>query len=147
MPLYRQEKDWKEYGAAVSRTTLANWIIYSAEHYFRPLYDYFHRQLLQRKFLMADETRVQVLKEPGRSAESQSFMWLYRTGEDGLPVILLYGYTPKRSGDNAADFLDGFQGYLETDGYQGYNKVSGIKRCSCWAHIRRYFVDAIPKGK
>lgn len=96
---------------------------------------------------MADETRVQVLKEPGRSAESQSFMWLYRTGEDGIPVILLYGYTPTRSGDNAADFLDGFQGYLETDGYQGYNKVSGIKRCSCWAHIRRYFVDAIPKGK
>ena len=133
MPLYRQEKDWKEYGAAVSRTTLANWIIYSAGHYFRPLYDYFHRQLLLREFLMADETRVQVLKEPGRSAESQSFMWLYRTGEDGLPVILLYGYTPTRSGDNAADFLDGFQGYLETDGYQGYNKVSGIKRCSCWA--------------
>ena len=147
MPLYRQEKDWKEYGAAVSRTTLANWIIYSAGHYFRPLYDYFHRQLLLREFLMADETRVQVLREPGRSAESQSFMWLYRTGEDGLPVILLYGYTPTRSGDNAADFLDGFQGYLETDGYQGYNKVSGIKRCSCWAHIRRYFVDAIPKGK
>ena len=85
MPLYRQEKDWKEYGAAVSRTTLANWIIYSAGHYFRPLYDYFHRQLLLREFLMADETRVQVLKEPGRSAESQSFMWLYRTGEDGLP--------------------------------------------------------------
>ena len=108
---------------------------------------YFHRQLLQREFLMADETRVQVLKEPGRSAESQSFMWLFRTGEDGQPVILLYGYTPTRSGNNAADFLDGFQGYLETDGYQGYNKVSGIKRCSCWAHIRRYFVDAIPKGK
>ena len=96
---------------------------------------------------MADETRVQVLKEPGRSAESQSFMWLFRTGEDGQPAILLYGYTPTRSGNNAADFLDGFQGYLETDGYQGCNKVSGIKRCSCWAHIRRYFVDAIPKGK
>lgn len=55
LPLYRQEKDWKEYGAAISRTTLANWIIYSAEHYFRPLYDYFHRQLLLREFLMADE--------------------------------------------------------------------------------------------
>ena len=147
LPLYRQEKDWKEYGAAISRTTLANWIIYSAEHYFQPLHDYFHRQLLQREFLMADETRVQVLKESGRSAESQSFMWLFRTGEDGQPTILLYGYTPTRSGSNAADFLNGFRGYLETDGYQGYNKVSGIKRCSCWAHIRRYFVDAIPKGK
>ena len=147
IPLNEEDNICPVCGAAVSRTPLANWIIYSAEHYFRSLYDYFHRQLLLREFLMADETQVQVLKELGRSVESQSFMWLYRTREDGLPVILLYGYTPTRSGDNAADFLDGFQGYLETDGYQGYNKVSGIKRCSCWAHIRRYFVDAIPKGK
>ena len=28
LPLYRQEKDWKQYGAQISRTTLANWIIY-----------------------------------------------------------------------------------------------------------------------
>lgn len=31
-------------------------------------------------------------------------------------------------------------------GYTGYNKVKGIKRCACYAHIRRYFNDAIPKG-
>lgn len=74
-------------------------------------------------------------------------MWLFRSGEDGLPVIILYGYTPTRSGDNAAEFLQGFQGYLEADGYQGYNKVPGIRRCSCWSHIRRYFIDAVPKGK
>lgn len=147
MPLYRQEKDWKQYGVAVSRTTLANWIIHCAEQYFRPVYDHLHRQLLERSFLMADETRVQVLKEPGRSAESDSFMWLFRSGEDGLPVIVLYGYTPTRNGDHAQNFLEGFKGYLETDGYQGYNKVNGVKRCSCWAHIRRYFIDAIPKGK
>ena len=147
MPLYRQEKDWKQYGAEISRTTLANWIIYCAQHYFQPVYDYFHRELLKRSFLMGDETRVQVLNEPERRPQSQSFMWLFRSGEDGLPVIILYGYSPTRSGDNAVKFLDGFSGYLETDGYQGYNKVPGIKRCSCWAHIRRYFIDAIPKGK
>ena len=44
-------------------------------------------------------------------------------------------------------FLQGFSGYLETDGYQGYNNLPDIKRCSCWAHVRRYFTDAIPKGK
>ena len=147
MPLYRQEKDWKQYGAEISRTTLANWIIYCAQHYFQPVYDYFHRELLKRSFLMGDETRVQVLNEPERRPQFQSFMWLFRSGEDGLPVIILYGYSPTRSGDNAVKFLDGFSGYLETDGYQGYNKVPGIKRCSCWAHIRRYFIDAIPKGK
>ena len=147
MPLYRQEKDWKQYGAAVSRTTLANWIICCSQNYFQPVYDYLHRLLLQRNFAMADETRIQVLNEPERRAQTQSFMWVFRSGEDGLPTIILYGYTPTRNGDNAAEFLNGFEGYLETDGYQGYNKVPGIKRCSCWAHIRRYFIEAIPKGK
>ena len=147
MPLYRQEKDWKQYGARISRATLANWIIYCSQKYFQPLYDYFHRELLKRSFAMADETRVQVLKEPDRRPQTQSFMWVFRSGEDGLPTIILYGYTPTRNGDNAAGFLAGYSGYLMTDGFQGYNKVPNVRRCSCWAHIRRYFIDAVPKGK
>jgi transposase len=43
LPLYRQEKDWKQYGAQISRTTLANWIVYCSRNYFQPMYDYFHR--------------------------------------------------------------------------------------------------------
>ena len=74
-------------------------------------------------------------------------MWVYRTGEDGLPPIILYGYSETRAGDNAKNFLNGFKGYLECDGYQGYNKVPDIKRCSCWAHVRRYLIDAIPKER
>ena len=59
-------------------------------------------------------------------------MWLFRSGEDGLPPIVLYHYTETRARYNAVDFLDGFSdGYLETDGYQGYNNLSGIRRCSC----------------
>ena len=111
------------------------------------MYDYFHRELLKRSFVMADETRVQVLKEEGRRAQTQSFMWLFRSGEDGLAEIILYGYSPTRSGSHVKEFLEGCSGYLETDGYQGYNSLPGIRRCSCWAHIRRYFIDAVPKGK
>ena len=84
LPLYRQEKDWKQYGAQISRTTLASWIIYCSQNYFQPMYDYFHRELLKRSFAMADETRVQVLNEGGRRAQTQSFMWLFRSGEDGF---------------------------------------------------------------
>lgn len=58
MPLYRQEQDWKQLGVAFTRATLANWIIYCANHYFKPMYDHLHRQLLCRKYLMADETRI-----------------------------------------------------------------------------------------
>ena len=134
-------------GVPLSRATLANWIIYCAENYLRHVYDYFHRQLRMRKYLMADETRVQVLNEPGRNPETDSWMWIFRSGEDGLPPILLYHYTETRAKFHAASFLQGFSGYLETDGYQGYNNLPDIKRCSCWAHVRRYFTDAIPKGK
>ena len=147
MPLYRQEKDWKQLGVPFTRATLANWIIYCANTYFKHMYDYFHRQLLLRKYLMADETRIQVLKEPERKPETDSFMWLFRSGEDDLAPIILYHYTETRAKYNAVSFLEGFTGYLETDAYQGYNNLPGIKRCTCWAHIRRYFIDAVPKGK
>lgn len=147
VPLYRQEKDWKQYGAMLSRTRLANWIIVCADEYFVPVYEYFHRLLLKREFLMADETRIQVLKESDRNPETESYMWLFRTGEDGLPPIILYRYTQTRARHNAASFLKGFSGYLTTDGYQGYNDLPGIKRTCCWAHVRRYFCDAVPQGK
>lgn len=76
-------------------------------------------------------------------------MWLYLTGMDGKPPIILYDYQPSRSGQKAADYLKGFEGYLQTDGYAGYEKVGDVTRCGCWAHLRRYFVEAIPdkKGK
>jgi len=147
MPLYRQEADWKQLGVSLSRATMANWIICCAGNYFQPLYDYFHRELLKRRFLMADETRVQILKEPERNAETDSYMWLFRSGEDGLPVIILYHYTETRAKFHAEEFLKGFHGYLETDCYQGYNNLPDIRRCCCWAHLCRYFVEAVPKGK
>jgi hypothetical protein len=97
---------------------------------------------------MADETPIQVLKEPDRRAQTKSYVWLVRTGDDGEIPIILYNYTPTRAGKNAAAFLKGAgEGFfLMTDGYQGYNKVPEAQRCCCWAHIRRYWLKAIPKG-
>ena len=147
IPLYRQEKDWEQYGVSLSRSTLADWIIRCSKDYFSPVYKYLHSQLIKRSHAMADETRTQVLKEEDRRPETDSFLWCFRSGEDGKQPIILFKYSPTRNGEVAREFLDGFKGYLETDGYQGYNKVPDVKRCTCWAHLRRYFVDAIPKGK
>ena len=147
LPYCRQEKDWKQYGAAITRATMANWVIRNSEAFFRPMYEYFHRKLLERNFLMADETPLQVLHEEGRRAQTKSYMWLFRSGEDGGIPIILYKYSPTRAGDNAVEFLQEFNGYLMCDGCSGYNKVSNAKRTACWAHIRRYLTDAIPKGK
>ena len=147
-PLYRQEQDFLNLGAKISRGTMANWIITCSDNYLQHMYDYLHRKLLERRYLMADETPLQVLKEPDRRPQSKSYVWVVRTGEDeGVPIIL-FNYTATRKGANAAEFLkDAEPGYyLMTDGYKGYNKVPEANRCACWAHIRRYWLNAIPKG-
>ena len=94
VPLYRQETDWAQYGLPLSRGRLARWIQFCSEDYFLPVYAYLHRLLLQRKFLMADETRIQVLKEPQRAAERDSFLWVFRSGDEQVPGISDDGQIP-----------------------------------------------------
>ena len=148
VPFYRLEKSLEELGAKISRTTMANWAIQCNSLYFKHLTDYFHRELLKRKYLMMDETPIQVLHEPGRTPESKSYVWLMRSGNDGLPPIIYYRYAPTRSGDVALELTDGIQPgtYLMCDGFSGYNKLKNVRRCTCYAHIRRYFYEAIPAG-
>ena len=148
VPFYRLEKSLEELGAKVSRTTMANWAIQCNSLYFKHLTDYFHRELLKRKYLMMDETPIQVLHEPGKSPKSKSYVWLMRSGNDGLPPIIYYRYAPSRSGDVAVELTDGIQPgtYLMCDGFSGYNKLKDVRRCTCYAHIRRYFYEAIPAG-
>lgn len=148
VPLYRQEKAFLQLNAPIGRASMANWVITCSMEYLQPMYDYFHRELLKRRFLMMDETPTQVLKEDGRRAETKSYFWVIRTGEDGLNPIVLFNYTPTRAGENIKRFLKGMEPgfYFMTDGYRGYNKLKDAKRCCCWAHIRRYLLEAIPKG-
>ncbi|MBP5248609.1 MAG: IS66 family transposase [Lachnospiraceae bacterium] len=148
LPLYRQEQDFKRlYGVDINRGTIANWIIDNATDFFTPMCDFFRRTLINGQYAMADETPLQVLKEPGRRAQSKSFMWVFRTGEFDKKQIVLFRYSETRAGETAKEFLEGFNGYLMTDGYGGYNKLKDCIRTSCWAHVRRYLIDAIPKGK
>lgn len=147
VPLYRQEKDWEQMGIALSRATMANWVIRSSQDHFEPVIKHMRKELLKREVIHCDETPVQVLKEDGKKPQTKSYMWLYRTGNDGKAPIILYDYQPSRSGDNAVSYLKDFKGYVHSDGYSGYNKLDGIIRCGCWAHLRRKFVEAIPDKK
>lgn len=145
VPLCRQEKDWKLYGCDLSRATMANWVILNAGEFFGPMCEFFRRHILARPHAMADETPVQVLKEDGKTAQSKSYMWVFRTGEFLDRPAIVYRYAPTRAGQIAEEFFEGYTGYLMCDGFSGYNAVSGIKRTGCWAHARRYLLDAVPK--
>jgi transposase len=143
LPLYRLENILARYGGELSRATLANWVIALARP-LQPLINLIREHQLAGNIIMADETRVQVLKEPGRPATSDKFMWVTLGGPPGQPSVL-FEYDPSRSQDVPLRLLDGFQGYLQTDGYAGYNAaclVNPITQLGCWDHARRKFKDA-----
>ena len=142
LPLYRQEQQFQRLGVELSRQTMANWMIAGSERWLAPMVDYMHKELVKRDMLSADETTLQVLREPGRPAQSHSYLWLYRTGQYDTPIIL-YDYQTGRSGDYPKAYLSGYTGYLQTDGYSGYNKVENVTQLGCWSHARRKYHEAL----
>ncbi|BCG62674.1 MAG: transposase, IS66 family [Methyloprofundus sp.] len=151
LPLYRQEGILSRYGGELSRATLANWVIALAKQ-LQPLINLMREHQQLGTVIQADETRVQVLKEPGRSASSDKYMWVTLGGPPGEKSIL-FEYDPSRSGEVPLRLLDGYGGYLQTDGYAGYNAAclkNGMTQLGCWDHARRYFKEAHnaqPKAK
>ena len=141
VPLYRQEKEWAELGVALSRATMSNWILASYRDWLSPVVGLLKEKLLEQKYLHIDETPVQVLGEPGRRNTTASHCSIKNSGKP----IRIFDYQPGRSGIFPRKFLNGYTGYIHTDAYKGYEKVTGITRCFCWTHLRRYFVDALPK--
>ena len=150
-PLYRQEQELNRQGVPLKRQTMSNWLIWASEHLLTPVYNQLHKELLTRDVLHADETTLQVLHEPGKMAQSKSYMWLYRTSGDTDRPIVLYEYQPDRKGEHPKKFLTEFRGYVHTDGYSVYHDLpESITVVGCWAHARRKFDEAmksLPKGK
>ena len=150
-PLYRQEQEWAQNGILLSRQTQANWLIKASELWLEPVYEALKTRLLSRGVLHTDETTNQVLHEPGKTPQSKSYMWLYRTSGDAEHQFVLYEYQPDRKARHPAEFLKNYTGYLHADGYDGYHSLpDNIIVVGCWAHLRRKFADilkTIPKEK
>jgi transposase len=131
MPLYRQEKSFERLGIALSRQTLANWMIQVSERWISKIYDRMKEHLVSKDIIHADETTLQVLHESGREAESNSYMWLYRTERADYPIVL-YEYQTTRAGKHPVKFLENFKSYLHIDGYAGYNGLSNVILLDSW---------------
>lgn len=104
LPLYRQENEWKQLGLNLSRATMANWIIAASRDWLMPIVNLMHKKLLEERYLHADETTVQVLHEKGRSNTTDSYMWVYSTGQYCKHPIRIFEYQPGRSGSYPQEF-------------------------------------------
>jgi len=148
LPLYRQEKIFFRIGVDLSRATMANWMVQTARC-CAPLLDLLQDQIRSGPLINMDESPLQVLKEPGRANTSKSYMWVFCGGQIDHPTVL-YQYHPTRSGEAALQFLDDYQGYIQSDDYNGYDYLArkkAIVHLGCWAHVRRRFFDVVKTRK
>ena len=145
LPLNRIANILKRYGGEMDRTTLAQWVI-SLHLKMGPLLQCLEKHLLSNDYIQGDETRLQVLKEPGLSATGHKWLWIMRGGPPGR-IVVMFNYDKSRGGDVAKRLLKHFKGrYFQSDGYAGYDavcKMLQVVHLGCMDHARRKVVEAI----
>lgn len=146
-PLDRLSRDFKANGLNLSKQTMSNWTVWSAERYFRPVYDLMISTQLQAHVNQCDETTLEVIHD-GRPAGSTSYMWVHLTGElSPVPKIIVYEYQKTRHSDHPKEYYKDFNGILMTDGLEQYHKLArereGLINANCLAHARRHYANAI----
>ena len=179
VPGYRLEKYILAHRLPLTRSSMANQMIYVSKNYLVVMYEWLHRELKIRPIINADETpgkvnlfqelvpwtdafgkvvdpderkarqaalteKAKSESEDGKLHQKKIYMWLYASRYGTDHPIDIYDYQPSRAGACCEAFLGrDFSNYLITDGYAGYNIFEMATRCSCIAHFRDYWFEAI----
>ena len=126
------------------RAKTARCIIDGSQH-LQPMYNLMQDVFRDYDIGHSDETGIQVLNEPERTAQHKSWLWLRRGGPADKPVVLI-DYSPSRSGQIAGTLLEDFRGHLICDACSGYKpsiKANGLLPVHCNDYARRRFTDTI----
>ena len=102
---------WKRLGVDLKRNTMANWVVQVAELYLKPFSDEFLRELLKKAVVHADETVVQVNREPGREATAESRIWAYASSRRAKRQIRYFRYEESRKGACAEKVLGDYRAW------------------------------------
>lgn len=168
LPLYRLERIFARQQVEVARSTMCAWMRAAGE-LVTPLVDLMTARVRASQVIHTDDTPVPV-QSPGQKQCRQGRIWCY-LGDAANPYTV-YDYTPSRSRDGPAKWLDGYAGYLQADAYGGYDGIYApglahfssadggpgapvatknvpvplpancVIEVACWAHARRKFYDA-----
>lgn len=140
LPLYRQAHIFAREGLDLSRSTLCDWTADVADA-LAPIGDQIRREIVAADYLQTDDTSITILTEPAGRLTGR--IWTYL---DPLARQVVYEATPTHAGHEPATLLAPFRGTLQADAYTGYDalyRTGRITELGCWAHARRYFVEAL----
>ena len=145
-PLYHLEK----YGRAVdvSRETMARWMI-QLKTPLMPIFNLMKDRIIDYDIASIDATSLQVLKEPGRSPSTKSYVYCIRGGPAAQSVVL-YGYNHEKHKQYVDSWLEGFQGAIHMDADNFFETLlldKAVFPSFCNAHARRYFETVKKQAK
>jgi len=145
LPLYRLEKIFERQQVHVARSTMCAWMRCAGE-LVTPLVELMIARIKESRVVHTDDTPVPI-QSPGQKRCRQGRIWCY-LGDEANPYTV-YDYTPRRTRDGPAKWLQDYRGYLQADAYGGYDGIFHAQRVTevaCWAHARRKFYDAQDSG-
>lgn len=142
-PLYRLEQMSKRWGAQLPRQSMVDWVGITAD-WLEPIYRQMYRELLAGGYVQADETPVRC-NDPDERRGGTSQGWLWVISRPGGDVV--FDWRLSRRHGELTSLLQDYRGLLQSDGYEAYPSFArereGVVWLGCWAHARRYFVEAI----
>ncbi|WP_430609120.1 IS66 family transposase [Myroides odoratimimus] len=146
LPLYRQKQRFSRENIDIASSTIDGWAAQCMDA-LKPLYEKLLLDIKNEGYLQVDETTIKVLDEKKKDKSHLGYYWVYHAP---ISKLVMFNYSPTRSGSAALPVLENFKGYLQTDGYSGYKAYgakSGVVHLGCWAHARREFERALDNDK
>ena len=150
IPLCRMERILARGGIDITRSNMSEWAM-RLHQLCQPLIALIISRILTSTVIHSDDTPIRV-QQPGGGIK-RSFLWVY-LGDESAPYTF-YDFTESRSRAGPNKILAEFSGFLQADAYTGYEElyklvddegVPRIREAACWAHTRRYFVQAVESG-
>lgn len=142
LPLHRQMQRFERSGVKLPYSTLSDWIS-SACKLIAPLYEALKQEVLQSRYLHADETPIKVLDKDKKGQTHRGYYWVY---QNSIEKLVFFDYQESRGREGPIEMLQQFKGYLQTDGYSAYeifDRQADITLMHCMAHARRMFHEAL----
>ena len=140
MPFYRLAQHLNRQGVPMSDAQLGQ-MFHRAAELLELLYKRMLVLIAMREVVQADETPIQV---QAQGKTRKAYMWIFLAQN-----LLVYVFSPSRSGKTPSAVLGASQGTLVVDAYTGYNEVTTPdkrERAGCLAHGRRKLFEARDKN-
>jgi len=143
LPLYRIQEFFRQCGIEMSRQTLCNYYLQTAE-VLEPLAEAIRRQVFIQNIIYADETTCKYPKINGPGL-STGYYWVCEAGTG--PPYRYYKFTDSREHQHAFEMFKDYKGNIMADGYGAYQTLDEDPQydCAlhcCWAHVRRKFIES-----